>query len=154
MRTPQSTVISAALLGAALLAGSLPVPAQVYRYIDESGKVHYTERPPAENAGRAIDKLSKQGVVLKRTPAAQTAEQRAALEDERKKTAEGDIAGRAEQRRIQAILSAYSSERELDSARDSALGSVKEVIEQSESAIANLDKRFADCSSAAASSRR
>ncbi|MFM9887608.1 MAG: DUF4124 domain-containing protein [Burkholderiales bacterium] len=144
MRTPQSTVISAALLGAALMASALPVAAQVYRYVDPSGKVHYTERPPAENAGRAIDKLSKQGVVVKRTPAAQTAEQRAATEDERKKTAEEDVAGRVEQRRIQAILSAYSSEREIESARASALGPVSEVIEQTEGAIATLDKRLAD----------
>ncbi|MFN0304981.1 MAG: DUF4124 domain-containing protein [Burkholderiales bacterium] len=144
MRTPQSTVIVAALLGAALTASTLPVEAQVYRYVDPSGKVHYTERPPAENAGRAIDKLSKQGVVVKRTPAAQSAEQRAVAEEERKKTAEEDVAGRVEQRRIQAILSAYSSEREIESARASALGPVSEVIEQTEAAVANLDKRLAD----------
>ncbi len=144
MRTPQSTVVSAALLGAALMASALPVAAQMYRYVDPSGKVHYTERPPAENAGRAIDKLSKQGVVIKRTPAAQTAEQRGAAEDERKRTAEEDVAGRVEQRRIQAILSAYSSEREIESARENALGPVLEVIGQTEGAIANLDKRLAD----------
>ena len=144
MRMPQSTAISAALFGAALMASTLQVSAQVYRYVDPSGKMHYTERPPAENAGRAIDKLSKQGVVVKRTPAAPTAEQRAVAEDERKKTTEEDVAGRVEQRRIQAILSAYSSEREIDSARASALGPVAEVIEQTEGAIANLDKRLAD----------
>lgn len=152
MHTSQPTTIAAMLVGAALLASTQSAMAQaLYRYVDANGKVHYTDRPAAENAGRAADKLSRQGVVLQHVPAAKTPEERAAAEQARaaaeeanKKKAEDDVIVRAEQRRIQAILSAYSSERELDAARDGALTPVLEVIQQTEQALANLNKRLAD----------
>jgi len=133
------------LLCAAILAYGQPVAAQsMYRYVDANGKVHYTDRPPAENAGRPADKLSRQGIVTQHIPAAVTPEERAVAEQAKKKKAEDEAIAKIEQRRIQAILSAYSSERELENARSGALNPVLEAIQQAENAIANLNKRLSD----------
>jgi Domain of unknown function (DUF4124) len=134
----------AAFLSIALMVSASPVTAQVYRYVDQNGKVHYTERPPAENAGRAVDKLSGQGVVVKRIGAAPTAEERAAEAQAKKKKAEDEAVQRVEQRKIQAIMSAYSSEQDLEAARMGALNPVLEVITQTEGALANNAKRLED----------
>ncbi|HLF98718.1 MAG TPA: glutaredoxin domain-containing protein [Methylococcaceae bacterium] len=45
----------AALL--ALFACSLPAVAEIYRWTDPSGKVHYTERKPADRAGGEAESL-------------------------------------------------------------------------------------------------
>jgi Domain of unknown function (DUF4124) len=142
MEIRRSISAPVAIFSIAMMLYGAPTSAQVYRYVDQNGKVHYTERPPAENAGRAMDKLSGQGVVVKRIGAAPTAEDRAAEAEARKKKAEDDAIQRVEQRKIQAIMSAYSSEQDLEAARMGALNPVLEVIAQTEGALANNANRL------------
>lgn len=142
MRILHSISTPAALLSIAVMLCAAPVTAQLYRYVDQNGKVHYTERPPAEQAGRAVDKLSNQGVLVKRIDAALTPEQRAAEATAKKKKAEDDAIQRVESRKNQTIVSAYASEQDLESARMGALNPVLEVIAQTEGALANNAKRM------------
>jgi hypothetical protein len=133
------------LLAATAMALSVPAADQtLYRYVDANGKFHYTDRPPTDNTGRAMDKMSRGGNVTAHVPAAPTAEERAAAEAERKRKAEDEAAQRVENRRTQAILSAYASEQDIDSARASALRPVQEIIRESEAKLADLDKRLKD----------
>ncbi len=142
MRILHSISIPTALLSIAVMLSASPVAAQLYRYVDQNGKVHYTERPPAEQAGRAVDKLSNQGVLVKRQGPAPTAEQRAAEAEAKKKKAEEDAIQRVESRKNQTIVSAYASEQDLESARMGALNPVLEVIAQTEGSLANNAKRM------------
>jgi len=140
-RTPFAATIASAL---ALAMVNGPVEAQkLYRYVDDNGRVTYSERPPAEAAGKAMDRLSRQGVVVERVQAAPSAEDRAAVEAEKKKRAEDEAARRLDERRTQAIMSAYSSEAEIRDNRENTLKPVREAIAQVENSIAKLEQRLA-----------
>lgn len=43
------------LAGALLVLACTPAAAQVYRWTDEEGVVHYGDRPPAQGGGEAVD---------------------------------------------------------------------------------------------------
>lgn len=142
MRLP-TTVLIKPLFAVALLAVSSIASGQtLYRYVDQNGKVHYSERPPIEATGRATDKLGPSGTIKSRTSAAPTAEERAAAESERKRKEQEEVEARVENRRTQAILNAYASENDLEKARAESLRPVREIIAETEAKIARLDARW------------
>ncbi|MBU1263468.1 MAG: DUF4124 domain-containing protein [Gammaproteobacteria bacterium] len=92
--------------------------AQMYRWVDGNGRVHYSDTPPTTYRKSGGAELSKQGNIIKRT------------QSEAERRAEAERA--AEQKRIQAqqnkqaqldraLTQTYTSEAEIDLARDRAL---------------------------------
>src|SRR6266550_478902 len=77
----------AALLALAFSISSVTSHAATYKWVDEKGVVHYTDKMPAEEINKGRVELNKQGVTVKATEAAPTPEQRQAkeLEEQRKK---------------------------------------------------------------------
>ncbi|MCC6610841.1 MAG: DUF4124 domain-containing protein [Burkholderiales bacterium] len=125
----------------ALLAAG-PVAAQkLYKYVDEQGRVRYTDRPPIDMAGRASDQLNRQGTVIKHNPAALTPEEVAAQEAERKRKTEADAAAREERRKNMALLATYPSMADLDDAHARALANNTDAKKQVETRIVELKKR-------------
>src|SRR5205823_3188528 len=53
-----------------------------YKWVDDKGVVHYTDKIPPEAINKANVQLDKQGVPIKRTEPAPTLEQRKAKADE------------------------------------------------------------------------
>jgi hypothetical protein len=131
----------ALLLGAACLA--TPAIAQkLYKYTDPAtGRTIYTDKVPAEQAGKANEQLSGQGMVVKRNEAAPTADQIAAREAERKRKLEEDIAAKEERRKNQALLNTYPSEKDIDEARDRAIKANEEAVKDAERKLADAEKR-------------
>ena len=78
MFNPRLLLLACAL---ALAATTSANAQKLYKYVDASGKVVYTDKIPAEVAGKANDQLNRQGTVVKHNEAALTPEQRAALEE-------------------------------------------------------------------------
>jgi hypothetical protein len=110
---------SSALLAALLLGAMGAAHAQMYRWVDSKGRVQYSDTPPATYNRSGGAEMNKQGQVIRRTQS----------EAERKAEAERQ----AEQKRIQkeqqkqaqldrALMSTYTTEAEIDLARDRALG--------------------------------
>ena len=131
----------ALLLGAACLA--TPAIAQkLYKYTDPAtGRTIYTDKVPAEQAGKANEQLSGQGMVVKRNEAAPTAEQIAAREAERKRRLEDEIAAKEERRKNQALLNTYPSEKDIDDARDRAIQANEDAVKDAERKLAEARKR-------------
>ena len=132
-----------ALLACAL-ALAAPAAAQktLYKYTDPvTGKVVYTDKLPADAAGKANEQLSRQGTVLKRNDAAPTSEQLAAREAERKKKLDDEMAAKEEKRKNTALLNTYSSERDIDEARGRALKANEDAIKEAERKVAEVQKR-------------
>jgi len=82
-----STVrIPAWFVGAAfalLAAGQTSfIHAATYKWVDEKGVVHYSDSIPPEAVERGNVQLNKQGVPIKKTDPAPTAEQRKVMQDE------------------------------------------------------------------------
>ncbi|OZA14676.1 MAG: hypothetical protein B7X94_00610 [Hydrogenophilales bacterium 17-62-8] len=112
LHTAFSVVLLAALLGmGAAQAG-------MYRWVDGNGRVHYSDTLPSTYQKSGSTEMSKQGLVIKRTQS--EAERRAEaerLEQER-------LSEQARQQQAQldrALTQTYTSEAEIDLARDRAL---------------------------------
>jgi len=106
------------LLLAVLLLSMGATHAGMYRWVDGNGRVHYSDTLPSTYQKSGSAEMSKQGVVIKRTQS--EAERRAEgvqLEDER-------LIEEARQQQAQqdrALTQTYTTEAEIDLARDRAL---------------------------------
>ena len=117
--------------------------AATYKWVDEKGVIHYTDKLPPEEVNKANVELNKQGVTVKSTDPAPTAEQRRAkaLEDERQKQLAKDQAEIA--RKDRALLSSYTSESEIDLARNRSLRTIESVVQSSKAYSEQLTRRKA-----------
>jgi hypothetical protein len=122
-----------------------PAAAQqrMYKCVDAKGKVYYTQLPPPECLGRDTQELNKSGTPMRKsqTPSALTPEQQKAREAELKKKLEGDERSKEERRRNTALLNTYSSEKDIDDARERALKEARTAIVDTEKRIADAHKR-------------
>ncbi len=110
---------SKALLGvAALLAAvSLNAEAKLYKWVDENGTTHYGETIPPKYANRETQTLDK-GRLQERDNKREMKDEQRALTPEQEQA----------QRRDNALLNTYSSEKEIDLARDRNLQQVEARI--------------------------
>ena len=133
-------VVAAALLWA--VAGA--ARAATYKWVDDKGEVHYSDKMPPDAVGKANVELNKQGIAVKKTDAAPTPEQlRAkAQEEERQRV----LAKQNEEmaRRDRALVASYTSEAEIDLARKRAVQTIDNVIQSSQAFIEQLNKRKAE----------
>ena len=116
----------------------------MYKWIDEKGKVQYTDKPPVESAGRPSPTLTTQGQVLKKNEAALTPEQQEVRDAEKKRARDDEAAAREERRKNMALLSTYPSEKEIDDARGRALKQGDEAVKATEKRLDDARKRQDD----------
>lgn len=110
------------------LIPTLAWPAPLYKWVDENGKIRYSDRLPARQAGRGFEKLSTEGVVVDKKAPAMTPEQkqRARKEARLRELEERRIARQKHHDRV--LMMTYSNEDELREARDDRLEVVDAVI--------------------------
>ncbi len=103
---------------AVLLATALPAHAKLYKWVDENGRVSYTDTPPPQTSRHAVTEMGKTGQAMKRT---ESVEERRAREAEERKLAEQKKIAEEQARKDRALLGTYTRESEIDLARDRAL---------------------------------
>ena len=138
-RAAIAAAAAASLVAAFALAGN--ARAATYKWVDEKGVVHYTDKIPPEAVNKGSTVLDKQARPTKRIDPALTPEQRRQreIEDEQKRAAakvQEEIA-----RRDRALVSSYTTEAEIDLARSRALATIDAQLDSSRGYIAQLDKR-------------
>lgn len=101
-------VVSLALMAAA--APAYAAEAHMYRCKDANGRVYYTDRPGVACEGRETDELTKHGLVLDRPDAAPPGE-----------TPEQREARLARERKDRALLQTYTSEDQIEVAKQRSL---------------------------------
>jgi len=136
----------AALMAMTLLAATMisipgPAHAAMYKWVDEKGVVHYTDQLPPDAVDKARSELNKQGVTVKQTDKALTPEQRRAIEQDSQRQKllarqQEDLA-----RRDRALLSSYTSESEIDLARNRSLQTINNVVQSTLAYSDQLSKR-------------
>lgn len=130
---------SALMLALLLVAGN--AEAKMYRWVDSNGRVHYGDTLPSTYQKSGASEMSKQGNVVNRMQS----------EAERQANAERE----AEQKRIQqeaekqaqqdkALTFTYTSEAEIDLARDRALEHHKLAIKGAEIRAKAVEKNLAE----------
>lgn len=133
--------IRSALLVAALAGATAAWAQQIHRWVDERGRVHYSDTRPSQAQEQSV--LDKQGRVMRQaTPAA-----RSSATTTRDRTPQPDL---ARARQDQALLSTYVHEGEIDLARDRALAqekarqvSLQAMLEQARARLAQIDAESA-----------
>ena len=117
------------------------VSAATYKWTDENGVVHYSDRVPPEAVNRGNVELNKQGVPVRKTDPALTGEQRRAkaAEDERRLQQE-KLQAEAERRDF-ALRASYTSETEIDLARQRALATIEAVLDSAKAFHEQLGRR-------------
>jgi hypothetical protein len=125
----------------ALAAAPASAQSRLYKCKDGKGKTYYTQTPPAECLGKEMEELSKQGTVVKKREAALTPEQLVAREAEEKRKKEEELAAKEENRKNQALLNTYASEKDIEDGRQRALKQAELAAKEIEKRVAEAQKR-------------
>ena len=113
----------------------------MYRWVDGNGRVHYSDTPPSTYGQSGGAELSKQGNIIKRTQS--EAERRAEAE----RQAEEKRIQQEQQKQAQldrALTQTYTTEAEIDLARDRALENYKLMIRGAEIRASAVEANLTD----------
>ncbi len=133
------------LLTSLVLLGSTgSACAQLYRWTDAEGEVHYSDTVPPQDAQRGHKLLSREGDILQEVQPRKTPEQ---LEAERREAELRRL--RQQQRRAQelrdtTLLSTFSSVDELDAIRDQRIKTLESRVKIAKSKLKKLQGRVED----------
>lgn len=132
--------VSTSLLALALLVAGA-AHAAMYRWVDSNGRVHYSDTLPPTYQKSGAAEMNKQGTVIKRTQS--EAERRA--EAERQVELARVRAEQAKQAQLdRALTQTYTSEAEIDLARDRALEHHRLLIKSSQIRAEAVNATLAD----------
>jgi len=137
-------LLSYGLAAHAQSGGATSGPTKLYKWVDDQGKVHYTEHLPPEAAGKATSQMNRQGTVVKETDRALTKEQQFAKQEAEREREEQAKRATEERRMNEAILSSYSSEKDIDMARERAMQSNADAIKSAAHNVEAAKKLHAD----------
>jgi hypothetical protein len=135
--------IIAAALTAAFALAPLAAEAQSYRCTGKDGKKYYGQSVPPQCLGMPVEELNAQGMVVKRYDAAASAaerEKKVVEEEERKKR---EAVSKEEGRRNRALLATYTSEKDIEDARQRDLRNHEKGVQEVEKRIEDIKKRQA-----------
>jgi len=132
-----------AFLFAALTVLALGATAQtrIYCCNDANGRKVCGDFLPAACQGRAYEERDNRGFVSKTVEAPLTAEQQARRDAETAKKEADAKKAAEERRRTLALLSTYSSEKNIDSVRDRNLAEIDKGIKEAEKRLADARKK-------------
>lgn len=134
------------IVGIIALGLSLAAPAwaakQMYKWVDDKGKVHYGDTIPPEYAKQGSQEMTKSGRVVKETPAASTPEQIRKKEEDAVKAQEEKQRIEEQKRKDKALLASYSTVGEIDLAEKRNLEALDLQIKSNELRIKSVQVRL------------
>ena len=126
---------------------STPTYANTFRWVDENGRVHYSDQLPPKEVDRAYSIINKGGVTIDSVEKAKTKEQLA--EEKRLK------AQQAERKNYDNILlDTYGKVSDLEDTRDRYIAAIEGLIKVSQHKLANLNNELDKLNKAAANLER
>jgi chromosome segregation ATPase len=128
------------VLSALVLAASV-AHAATYKWVDDQGVVHYTDKMPPEAINKGSIELNKQGVPIKKNDPALTPEQRRTREAEEERARQVAKAREEIQRKDRALMQSYTTEDEIDLSKKRALGTIDGQIQSAQAYVVSLNKR-------------
>ena len=128
-----ATILALAIAGA---HGAL------YRWVDENGRVQYSDRPPASDKGGV--QLSNRGIVVKKLEGGLTPEQKKAKEEEEARARAEKAKAEEQQRQDTALLQSFSNANEIDMKRDREVQGLNAAIANLRSQEKRVNERLAE----------
>lgn len=134
--------VSLVVLG---LVVALPVSAgKLYKWVDEKGNVHYSDRVPPEAAKLAREEKNQDGVTVKEVARAKIEEELAAEAAQRVKDEEARKIAEAQAQADRALMLSYTTEDDLLRAREQELGVIEANMATAKLTIASQEKNLSD----------
>lgn len=152
MKTRVLMVMTALVLGGLLVS---PVSAQgkkLYKWVDENGKVHYSDTVPADQLAKGRQEIS--GASVKTVDRQKTAEELAADRLAAEKAAEQKKLTDATAQADNALMLSYATEADLLRARDQELDVVESTLATNRLGISSHEKSLTDMLASAAEFER
>jgi hypothetical protein len=135
-------LISALLFASsALLVMDAAAQVRIYCCDDANGTKVCGDYPPEACRGRPGEERDGKGIVIRQIEAPLTEEQQARREAELARKEEAKKKAGEERRRTLALLSTYSNEKDINSARDRALAEVEKNMKQSQARLDEANKK-------------
>ena len=130
---------AAACFAAWLALGAIPATAAgMYKWTDDQGVIHYSDQMPADSVNKGGVVIDSQGRRIKKIDATLTPTQAKAKEVEDEKARIIAKAQEDKMRRDVALTHSYTSEDEIDFARNRALQAVQSQLKSAEAYVAVL----------------
>ncbi len=142
-----------ALAGASLLLLAMSAQAQLYRWTDENGKVHYSDTVPPSANDRARRELRSDATVVRDTERALTAEEKRVAAQKSADSAKQREAQVERERKDRALIATYTDLKDFDRVRDRALSALDAEITALAERETTLNKTLAAAPPSAASGR-
>ncbi|MGH8802827.1 MAG: DUF4124 domain-containing protein, partial [Casimicrobiaceae bacterium] len=134
-------LLPALLVGIILLAIATVAHAGVYKWTDDQGIVHYSDRLPPDDVNRSRVELNRDGVPIRKigkaVPSAEHATSVAEQERDQQQAREHTVSAR----RDRALLDSYSSVAEVDLAKKRALSTLNAQIASASGYVADMIRR-------------
>lgn len=138
--TKRQWTISALGAGMTLFCAlNVHATAGTYRWVDEQGHVHYSDRMPPESVDRAYSVISPQGITVKNIDKAKTPEQLAEEREIQRQREEDQRQERERRLQDRILLDTYSTVDDLIDTRDRHIATLEGLIDVSQHKLSNLN---------------
>ena len=128
--------------GGLLFAMAPGARAALYKWTDDRGITHYSDKMPPDAVNRASVQLNRDGTTVRKREEAKAVAQRAPKDDaeeQRMRQAERDRV--LASRRDRALMESYTNENEIELAKTRAVATIVGQIESAQAFIAQMQKR-------------
>ena len=149
-----TTRTTASLALILLLIVSSGTTARTYRWVDENGRVRYSDRLPPEYVDKARSHLDRRGIETQRVERAKTQEELARDAELKQLQAEQQRLIEAQREKDRALLRTFRNEDDIQMARDGKLASIDTSIRIDRSNIHRLKLKLATLQKNAADAER
>lgn len=120
---------------AVMLVLAVPASAgELYRWVDEDGNVHYSDKIPPEHAARARDSLNRQGIRVDSVEAAPTPEQLQAARESAQREAQARREQEAQRKRDNVLLNTFDSVQDIERVRDAEIAALQRSVDMTRTA--------------------
>lgn len=118
-------VMSVVILAAISLSIDPAHAARLYKWVDENGQVHFSDKIPPQQIKREHQEINEQGIETKTVEAAKTPEEIAEERRQRALKAEQDRLAKEQAEKDRILLDTFSNEEQIISARDRQLAAME-----------------------------
>jgi hypothetical protein len=144
VRVMRVVVACAAWFAATAMLAPAVSSAATYKWTDEQGVVHYSDKAPPDTPTKGATVLDKQARPVKRIEPPLTPEQTKAKAEEDERARALAKARDEQARKDKALMQSYTSEKEIDLARNRALSTIDTQINSAQVYSADLSRRQKD----------
>ena len=110
------------------MATDVSAKKKLYKWVDEDGNVHYSDRVPLEQIKKEHEELSNHGVILEKIANARTEEEIKAEKDEKKRQMLADKEAEKQEKIRENIIKAYANENEIIRLKNERLSALERNI--------------------------